>query len=119
MSLPKFIIKYKYGIANREVRDYDTVVKRYQERLSESRGVTFKGSRHMKVPKLKEKSYLLNRLQVESKKLQYKTKKRWSDSQLDTLILPHPLMGKMLVREIVMWTAYHVEYHTKQLIEYY
>lgn len=119
MSLPKYIIKYKYGIANREVRDYDTVVKRYQERLAEAQGITFRGSRHMKVPKLKEKPYLLNRLQVESKKLQYKTAKRWSDTQLDTFILPHPLMGKMPVREIVMWTAYHVEHHTKQLMEKY
>lgn len=119
MSLPKFVLKNKYGVANREVREYDAVVKRYRERLENARGATYSRSRNMKVPKLKEKSYLINRLQVESKKLQYKTAKRWTDSQLDTLILPHPLMGKMPIREMVMWTAYHVEHHTKQLIENY
>ena len=119
LSLPKFFLKYKYGTSNRALRDYDAVVKRYQERLEDAKGLTFKGSRNMKVPKLKEKTYLLNRLQVEYKKLQYKTEKRWSDKQLDTLILPHPLMGKMPVREIVMWTAYHVEHHTKILKENY
>ena len=72
----------------------------------------------MKVPTIKEKQYLINRLKVESKKLQYKTKKL-SDKNLDTVILPHPLMGKMPVREIIMWTAYHTEHHTKQLIENY
>jgi len=72
----------------------------------------------MKVPPLKEKQYLLDRLQVEIKKLEYKTRKI-SDKNLDTVILPHPLMGKMIVREIIMWSAYHIEHHTKQLIENY
>ncbi|MFD2824727.1 DinB family protein [Lacinutrix iliipiscaria] len=119
LSMPKFILRYKFGKVNRELRNYDSVVKRYQERLKDAQGKTFKGSQNMKVPTLKEKSYILNRLQVENKKLQYKTLKRWSDQQLDTYILPHPLMGKMPVREIIMWTAYHVEHHTKILQEKY
>ena len=119
LSMPKFILKFRFGKANREVRDYDTIVKRYQERLVDAQGMTFKGSQNMKVPTLQDKQYILNRLQVENKKLQYKTLKRWSDKQLDTYILPHPLMGKMPVREIIMWTAYHVEHHTKILQEKY
>jgi len=119
LSFPKFILKYKFGKVNRDIRNYDTVVKRYQERLIEAKGKTFKGSQNMKTPSLKEKSYILNRLQVENKKLQYKTLKRWSDKQLDSYILPHPLMGKMPVREIIMWTAYHVEHHTNILKENY
>ncbi len=118
LSLPKFLLKYKYGVTNREVRDFDAVVKRYQERLPEAKGFTFKGSQSMKTPKLQDKNYLITRLKVENKKLQHKVKK-WKDKDLDNLILPHPLMGKMPVREIVMWSAYHVEYHTKQLIEKY
>ncbi|WP_283635382.1 DinB family protein [Aquaticitalea lipolytica] len=118
LSMPKFLLRYKFGKANREVRDYETVVLRYQDRLKEAQGRTFKGSQNMKVPNLKEKEYILTRLQVENKKLQYKTKKM-SDKNLDTLILPHPLMGKMPVREIIMWTAYHIEHHTKTLQEKY
>jgi len=118
LSMPKFLLRYKFGKANREVRDYETVVQRYQDRLKEAQGRTFKGSQNMKVPNLKEKEYILTRLQVENKKLQYKTKKM-SDKNLDTLILPHPLMGKMPVREIIMWTAYHIEHHTKTLQEKY
>ena len=72
----------------------------------------------MKVPKDSDKEYLLNRLKVENKKLQHKINK-WKDKDLDNLILPHPLMGKMPVRELVMWTAYHVEHHTKQLMDKY
>ncbi|MEZ4802771.1 MAG: DinB family protein [Gelidibacter sp.] len=118
LSMPKFLLRYKFGKANREVRDYDSIVKRYQERLKESQGMTFKGSQNMKVPTLKDKEYILCRLQVENKKLQYKTKKM-SDKNLDSLILPHPLMGKMPVRELIMWTAHHIEHHTKILQEKY
>lgn len=119
LSMPKFLLKFKFGKSNREVREYDAIVKRYQERLIDAKGKTYKGSRNMKIPALDEKEYILNRLQVENKKLQYKTLKRWSDKQLDTYILPHPLMGKMPVREIIMWTAHHVEHHTKILQDKY
>jgi len=118
LSMPKFVLQLKFGKANRPVRDYEAIVKRYQERLEDVNGKTFKGSQNMKIPTLEDKHYLLNRLQTESKKLQYKTKKI-SDKNLDTLILPHPLMGKMPIREIIMWTAYHVEHHTHTLTEKY
>ncbi len=114
LSMPKFVLRYKFGKANRPVRDYNSIIKRYQERLKDVKGKTFKGSQNMKVPALNEKVYLLNRLQTEHKKLQYKTRKI-SDKNLDTLILPHPLMGKMPIREIIMWTAHHVEHHTETL----
>lgn len=116
LSLPKFILKFKFGKSNRAVRNYDAVVNRYLERLEDAKGITYKGSRNMKPPKVKDKNYFINRLKVESKKLQHKTKK-WSDSDLDTYILPHPLMGRMPIRELLMWTAYHVEHHTKILKE--
>ena len=114
LSMPKFILRYKFGKANRDVRDFNTVVDRYQKRLKNTQGKTYKGSRNMKIPSEKEKEYILNRLQIENKKLQAKTM-RWKDKDLDNYILPHPLMGKMPVREIIMWTAHHVNHHTKTL----
>lgn len=114
LSLPKFFVRYKFGKANRPVRDYNTIIQRYKERLRQNKGKTFKGSQNMKVPPLSDKQYLINRIQTESKKLQYKTR-RISDKNLDTLVLPHPLMGKMPVREMIMWSAYHVEHHLEIL----
>lgn len=118
MSLPRFVLKYKFGKANRDVREYDAVIQRYKDRLEEHKGATYGPSANMKVPPLKDKKYIINRLTVESKKLQYKTK-HWKDKDLDGLILPHPLMGKMPVREMLMWTAYHVEHHTNSLLNDY
>lgn len=118
MSLPKFILKFKYGKSNRAVRDYDTVTKRYQERLEGAKGLTYKGSMNMGIPKAIDKDYFITRLKVEYKKLQYKSQ-HWSDPDLDNYILPHPLMGKMPIRELLMWNAYHLEHHTKTLMKKY
>ena len=114
LSMPKFFLKMRFGKNNREVRGYETVANRYNERLEANKGVTYGPSENMKIPKIRDKEYYLSRLQTESKKLQYKTN-HWKDRHLDGLVLPHPLMGKMPVRELLMWTSYHTNHHTKSL----
>ncbi|MCA0131673.1 DinB family protein [Winogradskyella sp. D23] len=118
LSIPTFMLRFKFGKANRPTRKYEEIVRRYHERLEESRGKTYKGSQNMKTPNLNDKHYIINRLQTENKKLQYKTK-RMRNKSLDKTVLPHPLMGKMPVREIIMWTAYHVEHHLETLKRQY
>ena len=114
LSFPPFILKFKYGTVNRELRDYDAVAKRYQDKLSANQERAKNFNSKLKVPTLIEKKGLITRLKIQNKKLQYKTRK-WNDKNLDSLILPHPLMGKMPIREIIMWTAYHTEHHTTTL----
>lgn len=118
LSMPKFLVQYRFGKTNQQIQTYDDLVKNYLERSSEFPNFIFEGSRDMKVPTITDKNYILNRLQVESKKLQYKTL-RISDKNLDTLLLPHPTMGKMPIREIIMWTAHHIDHHTRILQEKY
>ncbi len=35
----------------------------------------------------------------------------WSDANLDRCHLPHPLLGKLTVREMLFFTLYHFEHH--------
>ena len=116
LSYPKFLLKYKFGSANREVRSYDEVAKRYQDKLSKNQERAREFNITVKTPSKAKFNQLLTTLQVQSKKLQHKTN-RWRDKDLNTLILPHPLMGKMPIREIIMWTGYHTEHHTTILKE--
>lgn len=116
LSFPKFILKSKFGVSNRELRDYDTIVGRYQEKLSQNQERAREFNKDVQSPSEKKFQELLTTLQIQNKKLQHKTNK-FKDKHLDNLILPHPLMGKMPLREIIMWTAYHTEHHTKILKE--
>lgn len=36
---------------------------------------------------------------------------RWSDADLDACRLPHPLLGKLTVREMLLFTLYHEVHH--------
>lgn len=114
LSYPKFILKYKFGTCNREPRGYDAVAKKYQQKLSENKERARVFNQKLKKPTLAERDRLLTKFQIQQKKLQYKTKKI-SDKNLDKLVIPHPLMGKMTLREIIMWTAHHTEHHTETL----
>ncbi|WP_350287698.1 hypothetical protein [uncultured Croceitalea sp.] len=40
-----------------------------------------------------------------------------SEIELDTFILPHPVMGDQTLREILYFTAYHVLHHDRQILE--
>ncbi len=118
MSLPKFLLKLKFGKSNRATRNYDQIVTKYHDKLVKYKEEAKKFNANISTPSLKEREKLLAKLKAHQKKLQHKTNS-WKDNDLDTMILPHPLMGKMPLREIIMWTAYHTEHHTKDLIENY
>ena len=40
---------------------------------------------------------------------------RFSETELDQFILPHPLLGKLTLREMIYFTIYHVEHHHSQI----
>lgn len=118
LSMPRFLLKYVYGTANRPVRDNDSIVNQLQELLQSKEYQPTIRRQKLNRPKFKDKTYLMTRLQVESKKLQYKTR-RISDKNLDTLLLPHPELGKIPIREILICNAIKVKHHTKLLQEKY
>lgn len=115
---PKFVFQFKFGKNNRANRGYENVVEIYQQKLLENQDKAKEFNKNLQIPKIADKEEILTILQIQSKKLQYKTNKI-SDKNLDELLIPHPLMGKMTIREIIMWTAYHTEHHTKILEEKY
>jgi hypothetical protein len=111
ISYPGFILKWKFGKNNRDNRSYDDVVTRYNEKLQNlDNGVTSPFSKNMPVVTQKDISNWLDKLELLNHKLASKTLSK-SDKDLDTILIPHPLMGRMTMREILMWNAYHTDHH--------
>ena len=92
------------------------MAKNYQNKLSENQERAKKFNQELKVPTLNERDNLLKKLQIQQKKLQHKVKK-YTDKNLDKLLIPHPLMGRMTLREIIMWTAHHTEILEKNYVK--
>jgi hypothetical protein len=41
----------------------------------------------------------------------------WPDEALDSYRLPHPLLGKLTLREILLWTLHHNAHHARRIDE--
>jgi len=112
LLLPKFIIKKKFGVANRPSRTFDAQVEKYTKGL-EKLGGTYRVE--LDPVLYSERDHLIERLE-KSVALLCSRSKKYSEENLDHYILPHPLMGKMTIRELLYFTAHHVLHHKENSI---
>jgi DinB superfamily len=115
LKMPNFILKWKFGKSNRPSRSYEEVIQKYQTKLKAAGpGVVGPFSLNMPDSPPSEADMWLTKLSDLNSKINDITKKL-SDNELDTILLPHPLMGKMTLREILMWNGYHIQHHLEIL----
>ena len=113
-GVPRFILKSKFGVANRASRTSDTLIKRYLEKLKTAKPTP---SRFQPVIiNFNEKEKAIEKLQKLVNKL-CKRAMRFSENKLDVYILPHPLLGKLTLRELLHFTSYHVKHHHELITE--
>ena len=87
----------------------------YQEKLEE--GGRASGKFLPPPQSFEDRSKLINQFQNLISKLK-KQIDNYSEASLDELILPHPLLGKLTLREMLYFTAYHATHH-QRLVEKY
>ena len=112
LILPFFLIKLVFGKPIRSNRTYDETIELYHKAL-ENGG---KASGQF-IPK-KIKFSIQKNLVKKHDDLVLKLLKQvasLSEKDLDTLLVPHPLLGKMTLREMMYFTIYHVHHHLKIL----
>jgi len=114
LGMPRFLLKSKFGTNNRANRTYDEVVQKYQDKLAANPDVVANISKDMPTITTTNKSTFISKLDAKKVKLLKKFQK-WNDKDLDRYLLPHPLLGRMTIREIMMWNAYHTEHHYENL----
>ncbi|HMQ05861.1 MAG TPA: DinB family protein [Saprospiraceae bacterium] len=110
ISLPKILLKFLWGKANRKSRTYDELVKKYQYKLE--MGGRASGRFIPKKVTFEKKHYVIKKLKKEIVTLRTKLE-RFSEDELDYYVIPHPLLGKLTAREMLYFTIYHVEHHNK------
>lgn len=115
MGYPKILIRQKFGKANRPSKTYDQLVERYREK-TDGGGKTTKSYEPDTVTYAR-KEKVLQALNEAVDKLCAKIEK-WDEEHLDAYVFPHPLLGKVTVREMIYFTSYHAEHH-RRLIKLY
>lgn len=109
--LHSFLLKMFFGTANRPSRTYDELVAKYHNKLSAGGKASGRFIPQEKPVSVKQASQRLHSL------IQSLCKKigAYSEEELDKLILPHPLLGKLTLREMLYFTIYHAQHHQKQV----
>jgi hypothetical protein len=113
-SLPKFVLKILFGKTNRPARSYDELVAKYKTKLAA--GGRAGGPFVPPTIFFENKDVLLKKYEAQKQKLITKIEKQ-SEPDLDLYILPHPLLGKLTLREMLFFTIYHNEHHLRLLKE--
>jgi uncharacterized damage-inducible protein DinB len=113
LLFPKIFIRLLYGKPS-NTRTYKHLVNDYQKVLKNGgkAGALY-------IPKsvsISKKQNLINNLTKLVVVLNRKIDKL-SEADLDTHILPHPLIGKTTIREMLYFTIYHVQHHQKAIKE--
>lgn len=105
-GLPKFMLKLIFGKSNRPSRTFDELVARYHTKLAAGGRASkqFIPGTPRNLPRVYAKlEHTVHRL---SNRIE-----RFTETDLDTLLLPHPLLGKLTFREMLYFTAYHADHH--------
>lgn len=111
--LPGFVLRIAFGKANRPSKSYEGLVEKYHAKLAAGG----KSSAPF-IPKrvaLEHREKLVKKLQGLTNSLADRAE-LLSENQLDTFLLPHPLLGKLTLREMIYFTSYHAEHHEKQIV---
>jgi hypothetical protein len=109
-QLPFFVLAMAFGKANRASRSYENLVEKYKAKLAAGGKAP---KRFVPSTKRQMPAQIL-RLRNLIKQLSQKIE-TMAEDKLDQFVLPHPLLGKLTLREMLFFTIYHVQHHQSQV----
>ena len=112
LKLPKLTFR-GFGKPNRPVRTYQEVVDRYKEKLK-----TAQFEQNPFGPKADEvhkREDMLEHWMTIEEKMRSRIEKKWDEGDLDGYLMPHPLMGKLMAREMLFFTIFHNYHHLEAM----
>ena len=113
-AIPALLLKTVFGKANRPSRTYPELVERYQQKLAQGGKAP---GRFVPPAILFEQREKLTKQLDKTLHALCKRFHGFSEHDLDHFILPHPLLGKLTLREMLYFTIYHVGHHEKNIQE--
>ncbi len=112
LKLPKFLLKLFFSTNNRKSKTYDELVSKYNQKLA----IGGKATKRF-IPKnipFEHKEILIGKIKNTVERLCTLTLKL-DEKDLDIYVLPHPLLGKLTLREMLFFTIHHVTHHQQSI----
>lgn len=114
-ALPLFVVRLVGGKPKRPSLTYDELVAKYLQKLSDGGRAS---GRYIPKQVQQEigKDRMLARWQRATDTFLSAFEKVKEDSLLDKYQVPHPLLGKITLRELAYFTIYHTAHHKKAIV---
>lgn len=113
LYLPEWVLRWRFGKANRPSKSYDALVAKYQAKIQP--GYVPQKQYLPRSVAFSECDKWMRKLERHSETVA-KHVEGLSEEQLDRMVAPHPAIGVLTLREMMYFTIYHAEHHTR-LIE--
>lgn len=112
MGYPRLMLRFKFGSVKRPPKSYEETIEMYKNALASGGQAT--GEFVPREVKKEERDILVKRFKNEMSVLTNQVY-QWSEKHLDSTAVPHPLIGKISLREMLYFTIYHIEHHLQTL----
>ncbi len=119
LAKPKLALWFLFGKAKEASRSHDEMVQVYLDTLESGRAQAGKfgpSSQKYDMDDAAFRDLVLERWQKVSGELDA-VLQRWDEKRLDRYQLPHPILGKLTVREMLFFTLYHNKHHASRVFE--
>jgi uncharacterized damage-inducible protein DinB len=115
LKLPKITLRAMFGSPNQPSRSYEAICQMYKDTLAAGGVASGRFLPDQKNPNDPEKikQELILQFSKTSANL-VSVAERWNEDDLDNYLLPHPLIGKLTIREMLYFTIYHNLRHASQ-----
>lgn len=117
LLLPRFLLRVMFGKSNAPSRHFENIVQLYLDVLA---GGAQSSGKYTSKPISRPSDPLhYQRTTVASLTATIqslaKAIETWPEQDLDRLQLPHPLLGRLTVREMLFFTLYHLGHHKEKV----
>jgi hypothetical protein len=112
-SLPNFALLF-FGKLNRPAKNYDEIVNKYHQKLAEGAVATSQFVPE-KISVENSKEDLIQELK-KINNLFLKKVDDFTEEDLDKYLIPHPILGKLTIREMLYFTICHTLHHQKAIL---
>jgi len=109
LRLPKITLQTLFGKPEKASMSYEELCQRYRDEIAKGAQASGRFLPNQEAPNENaenKKKELLEQLSKASAEL-ITTAEKWKESELDQYQLPHPVVGKITVREMLYFTLYH------------
>ncbi len=113
MKLPKFSLRI-WGTNRQHSNTYLELTARYQQQLAQGAKAAKLFSPNNNTNHKKTQTQIVKDWEKTTTQL-LSSMESWTNADLDNYQMPHPLLGKLSIREMLFFTLYHIQYHTNSI----